>query len=65
MSDAEGRFRDLEAAERPTFKIIVRAERNNESEAIRGLRWLLKAAGRGYGLRCLSVTEINQGTEKR
>lgn len=63
MSEPEGRFRDLEAAERPTFKLLVRAE--PRVDGIRALRWLLKGMLRGYGLRCLSVTEVNQEPERR
>jgi len=66
MAEPEGRFRDIEAAARPTFNIIVRAEPQvDEAEAWRGLRRLLKDMGRGYRLRCLSVTEIRQEPERR
>ena len=30
-----------------------------DRDAIRGLRWLLKAAWRRFGLRCLDVREIH------
>lgn len=52
--EPEARFRDLEAAERPVFKLLVRAE--PRVDEIRALRWLLKTMLRGYGIRCLSVT---------
>lgn len=63
MSDAEGRFSDLEAAERPMFKLVIRAE--PRVDEIRALRHLLKAMLRGYGLRCLSVAQVNQEPERR
>lgn len=66
MSDAEGRFRDLDAAARPMFKLLIRPEPHTDATAaIRGLRWVLKTMLRGYGLRCLSVTEVTQETERR
>jgi len=66
MSDAEGRFRDLEAADRRTFKLLIRPERNTDANAaIRGLRHLLKRMLRDHGLRCLSMTEEPQGPERR
>lgn len=64
--DPEGRFRDIEAAERPTFKLLVRlGPRTDEAEAMRGLRWLLKRMWRSYGVECLSVTPVNQEPERR
>lgn len=61
--EPEARFRDLEAADRPTFKVIVRAEKGVDE--IRALRHFLKDMLRGYGLRCLSITQEHQGPERR
>lgn len=62
--EPEARFRDLEAAERPIYKLLVRAEKGVDE--IRALRWFLKTMLRGYGIRCLSVTkERDQETERR
>lgn len=66
MDDPEGRFRDLEEASRPTFKLLIRAEPGvDEATAYRKLRWVLKGMWRGHKLRCLSVTQVNDGPERR
>ena len=62
--EPEARFRDLEAAERPVFKLLVRAE--PRVDEIRALRHVLKRMLRDHGIRCLSVTrEPDQGPERR
>jgi hypothetical protein len=39
--------------------IILRLKSERELDAIRGLRWLLKAARRRYGLRCIELRSEN------
>jgi hypothetical protein len=50
------RLRDLSAADRPTFKLIVRAEPGVDE--IRSLRWLLKSMLRRFGIKCLSIERV-------
>jgi hypothetical protein len=47
---------------RPTFIIHLRPE--PRIDAIKAVRWLLKTALRRFGLRCTSITELNQKGEE-
>jgi hypothetical protein len=48
------------AEERPTYLLELRAEPG--VDAVLALRALLKVTLRRYGLRCISATEDNKGT---
>lgn len=50
------RLRDLRAADRPTFQMIVRAEPGVDDT--RALRALLKSMLRRFGIRCLSIKPV-------
>jgi hypothetical protein len=43
---------------RPQFAVVLRAERH-VAQPVRALRAALKALLRGFGLRCVAVTELN------
>jgi hypothetical protein len=47
------------ASERATFTVTLRAEPH--TDAIRGLRWILKHSLRRFGLRCVAVREAERG----
>ena len=47
------------AQSRATFTLVLRAEPGNV-DPIRNLRWLLKAALRRFGFRCVSATEVER-----
>jgi hypothetical protein len=41
----------------PPSIYVIRLRAVDNAAALRGLRWLLKAAGRSFGLKALSVTK--------
>ena len=46
----------METGERTRYRIELRADLDcDESEQLRALRWLLKRAGRQYGLKCVLI----------
>jgi len=53
----------IPAKSRPTFTLILRAERG--VDAIRALRALLKVTLRRYGLKCLSAVQNKDADDDR
>jgi hypothetical protein len=49
-------FRPSRNEQSPLIVLTLRPERD---DSVRGLRWLLKTALRRFGLRCISVREID------
>ncbi len=50
----------LTAQERPVFVLHLRAEPGN-TDPVRNLRLLLKAALRRFGFRCTEIVEVREG----
>jgi hypothetical protein len=48
-------------AQAPIYTLVLRAEPNN-TDPVRNLRLLLKAALRRFGFRCVEITEVSEKT---
>ena len=56
----------METGERTRYRIERRWDLDcDESEQLRALRWLLKRAGRQYGLKCVLLQMVNEEVEDR
>jgi hypothetical protein len=57
VSNSETPARQRRAAPPSTAVYVIRLRAVDNAAALHGLRWLLKAAGRSFGLKALSVTK--------